>query len=197
MKVKDFKHPTPRYPHDFKIKAILVYSGYLISKNLEGYDNDSSVSIMSKKDEMKMKSFNEKILQLISKITPSYESVKIQKNIYESLKSPSFAKRVEIATNKPLYINLFFLVNKIEGYTKDKKAWIPDLIAISLLNFVLNESKHKSFVYKDIYKISDDIKNILARYLQLSLRTDNEDFKTMAKEACDLADDCYSEMFGK
>jgi len=162
-------YPIPLHKNDFKLQAILVYALSRIEGAIEKYNSPEAKSLFKDKiDEAFVFEFYKNLKEDLKRLVPAFDDLE---RFILSLKNKPNATAIETLAFRqcvPLVRSYNVIVIECEKHFKENTLWIPDLVAISLINFWFTEYAKLTTVYASIVA-KYNFQNILDRYNKIAI----------------------------
>lgn len=180
------KYPQPKIENDLKLQAILIYSLARIEDLLRLEQTSAGEYIFENKEEINsVYSFLIHLKNELEKQIPSF--IEIEKSIL-TLKAKNNPTAVEaMAFNEYIPVVRFYnlIIKECEKVFTKETLWIPDLVAISLINHWLIDLSKQTITYSFLNNY--DFQSILDRYNNIALKSNHTKYKKCINEMYDIS----------
>ena len=164
--------PIPRIENDFKLQCLLIYAHDRISYITECHNLDKGINIFNIKDNEFVLNFLKTFCNEVEEYIPTFSELEKEKNSILNQNNLTNIHNLMLVEYEPLSKFYGVVVKESEKIFKEDTVWIPDLIAISLINMWVNELDKRTFTYTFLYKY--DFQKILDLYNKISLESKNK-----------------------
>ncbi len=169
------KFPIPRTENDFKLQTLLIYVHDRLRATIKSLEANQGKCIFDKETEDVIIKFDKELCNIIEEYVPTYDSIYSQREEIIGKINPTALQLKIISETIPFSTFNNRIVEECEQFFSPEKRWIPDLVAISLLNYWIADFSKRTFTYSFIYKLN--LQEILDLYNKVALKNKSKDIE--------------------